>query len=50
MTREYAPTRPIGRRRLTTRGRVLLYAAVVALSLLAGLTADVWDPFARTLP
>lgn len=52
MTRDYAPTRPTGRPhplRLTSRGRALLYGTVVALALVAGLTAEVWDPFARVV-
>lgn len=50
MTRDYAPTRPIRRRpRLNNRARVALYVLAIAVSLLAGFTAEWWDPFARTV-
>lgn len=49
MTRDYAPTRPVRRTRLTNRARVALYVLAIAVSLLAGFTAEWWDPFARTV-
>lgn len=50
MTRDYAPTRPIRRRpRLTNRARTLLYVLAIAASLLAGFTAEWWDPFAQAV-
>ena len=53
MTRDYAPTRPVRRRRdvtLTRRGLTLLYGGAVLLGLVLGLTAEVWDPFAAVTP
>lgn len=53
MTRDYAPTRPIRTPRrqvtLTARGHALLYGGAVLLGLVLGLTAQVWDPFARVV-
>lgn len=53
MTREYAVLRPVsrpGRGRLTRRGLTVLYVAAFGLALLAGFTAELWNPYAAVSP
>lgn len=50
MTREYAPTRPVRRGRLTRRGWAVLYVLGCTAGLLAGMTAELWNPYAQVTP
>lgn len=49
MTRDYAPTRPV-RGRLTSRGWAVLYVLGCTAGMVAGLTAELWNPFAQVTP
>lgn len=50
MTRDYAPTRPVRRVTLTARARVLLYVLAFTAAAVAGLTAELWNPYAQVSP
>lgn len=52
MTRDYAPTRPVRRRRfeLTGRGWAAVYVTALVVALLLGLTAEAWNPYAQVTP